>query len=366
MISPLLIDSRGLLKLGFSLTLTAVLVFGGGVFVGFQRATTIHSAADDTQVLVLPEQVVVSENSLTAYPPEKIEAGEKIDVDEPEPVPVSAPVPVSSTSIKNVHAAVKTLEKKQQPMAPGTTNKHPEKGDSETIPAAMALSKKTIHDSQPSAIVKHVSAATNDDAIIPSAVKVANTNETNDIKLRDRKSGDIKYSVQVGMYGRLYNADNMVKMLQAQQFDAYMSDYKNKKNEGRYNVRFGYFTNRKSAIQRLKKFKDDQVGDGYLVRFSADNIVNTEDIVATAKITEQLTGEEKSASEVAVSNILINQDSHSRDSNGLDSDGLDSNGLDSGSQNVSDHTAAKHAAENISQAETSSVDVLLKSETKTN
>jgi cell division septation protein DedD len=363
MISPLLIDSRGLLKLGFSLTLTVVLVFGGGVFVGFQRATTIHSAADDTQVLVLPEQVVVSENSLSAYPPEKVEAGEKIDVDEPESVsaPVPAPVPVSSKPIKNVHTAIKTLAKKQQSMVPGTASKHPENGDSKTPPAAMALSKETIHDSPPSAKVKHISAATNNDAIIPSPVKITNTKETNDIKLRDLKLRDIKYSVQVGMYGRLYNADNMVKMLQAQQFDAYISDYKNKKNEVRYNVRFGYFTNRKSAIQRLKKFKDDQVGDGYLVRFSADNIVNTEGVVTTAKNTEKLIGEEKPASEVAISNILINQNSHSSDSNGLD---LGS--LDSGRQNMSDHTAAEHTADNISQAETSSVDVLLKSETKTN
>jgi len=32
------------------------------------------------------------------------------------------------------------------------------------------------------------------------------------------------------MYGRLLNAENMMKMLQAQQYDAYVSDYSNKKN----------------------------------------------------------------------------------------------------------------------------------------
>ena len=62
-----------------------------------------------------------------------------------------------------------------------------------------------------------------------------------------------------------------------------ITDYRNKKDEVRYNVRFGYFSDRKSAIKRLKKFKSDQVGDGYLVTFSADNIVNLADITAITK-----------------------------------------------------------------------------------
>ena len=76
------------------------------------------------------------------------------------------------------------------------------------------------------------------------------------------------------MYGRLANAENMMKRLQAQRYEAYVSDYTNKKNEVRYNVRFGYFVDKKSAIAGLNKFKEEQKGDGYLVNFSADNIVN--------------------------------------------------------------------------------------------
>ena len=69
----------------------------------------------------------------------------------------------------------------------------------------------------------------------------------------------------------------MMKMLQAQQFDSYVTDYINKKDEIRYNVRFGYFADRKLAIAALDKFKSRQTGDGYLVRFSAENIVKVAD-----------------------------------------------------------------------------------------
>jgi hypothetical protein len=66
-------------------------------------------------------------------------------------------------------------------------------------------------------------------------------------------------------------------MLQAQQFDAYVTDYTNKKDEIRYNVRFGYFADKKLAIAALDEFKTRQKGDGYLVRFSAENIVKVAD-----------------------------------------------------------------------------------------
>jgi len=52
-----------------------------------------------------------------------------------------------------------------------------------------------------------------------------------------------------------------------------------KKTEIRYNVRFGYFADKKSAIARLKAFRTDQQSDGYLVKFSATNIVNVADVV---------------------------------------------------------------------------------------
>jgi hypothetical protein len=106
---------------------------------------------------------------------------------------------------------------------------------------------------------------------------------------------EIKYSIQVGVYGRLANAENMMKMLQVEQYEAYITDYTNKKNETRYNVRFGYFQDKKSALTSLEKFKSDNNDDGYLVKFSSDNIVNLADAGKTNTPLVQIEDHEKSS-----------------------------------------------------------------------
>jgi cell division septation protein DedD len=354
MITPLLIDNRGLLKFGFSLTFIAIFIFAGGFFVGAQRATTIHNATDYTQILTLPQQVVVSENSLSSQPPEKIQAGEEIDVDEPDPA--------SSISNKQVHVAVKKVEKKQKPMtlpikpsSANSTDVSERKKPHKTMPVnehtAVVLTKAISRVSGASEVTKGSSASITDDIVTSSLTMAVNTKQQSNTKPGNTKPdnaklGKIKYSVQVGVYGRLYNARNTVKTLKAQQFDAYISDYRNKKNEIRYNVRFGYFTDRKYARQRLKKFKDDQVGDGYLVRFSAENIVSDVDTVASVQTTVLQTEEKKPVSSVVSSSEPGRHDSTL------------SNSLDD--------TAAKNSEGNISQAETFASDALTKSVIKTN
>ena len=87
----------------------------------------------------------------------------------------------------------------------------------------------------------------------------------------------IKFSIQVGVYGRLINAQNAQAKLQAQHLAAYVSDSANKKNKFRYNVRFGYFVDKKSALTALNEYKNIQKGDGYLVNYSAKNIIKPAD-----------------------------------------------------------------------------------------
>jgi len=261
MIAPLLIDSRGLLKLGFSLTLTAIFIFGGGFFVGVQQASAIQQVGNYTQALTLPVREELTESSIAGLPPETIVAGENIDVDAPEASPTvsnNSPIPIP---------VIATVKKDEQSVEVTSLFKNK---DTQSKPSTKTLLKNStshLKHTPKSSVKNEVS----DNSIIPAHFVTV---------LTSKQLSKIKYSVQVGMYGRLVNAENMVKMLQAQQFDAYITDYKNKKNEVRYNVRFGYFADKKAAIKRLKKFKDDRVGDGYLVKFSADNIVNLADTTA--------------------------------------------------------------------------------------
>lgn len=270
MIAPLLIDSRGLLKFGFSLTLIAIFIFGGGFFAGFQQAAAIQQAGNYTQALILPERVEPSEISIASLPPETIAAGEDVDVDEPKVAPA---IPTDS-----IAPVIVTVKKDEQPVKIASL---PKTKETELRAASKTLIKNHVSDSKQTPSVEDV---VTDNSIITAQPANEDNVATHLVTaFTSKELSKIKYSVQVGMYGKLVNAENMMKMLQAQQFDAYITDYRNKKNEVRYNVRFGYFADRKSAIQRLKKFKSDQVGDGYLVRFSADNIVNLAD---TTTITE--------------------------------------------------------------------------------
>ena len=69
----------------------------------------------------------------------------------------------------------------------------------------------------------------------------------------------------------------MKDKLQAQNLDAYVSSYGRKDSKVRFNVRFGYFEDKKSANRALKNYRNIQKGDGYIVNFSDKNIVSSEE-----------------------------------------------------------------------------------------
>jgi len=244
--APILIDNRGLIKLGLISLLTVFVVFSAGYFSGYQKASLFYTAAIETEDLALPERNLVEISDINYRSPETISAGEEIDVDQPvvanvmdDQDKINKSKDVESITAENDVASAK------QPIETGP------------------LSETSIK------VVEKASPAENIHSADFSTVDISSL--TND------QLNEIKYSVQVGMYGNLVNAENMVEMLQAKQFDAYVADYTNKKNEIRYNVRFGYFANKKAATTGLKKYKEVEKGDGYLVNFSIDNIVKLAD-----------------------------------------------------------------------------------------
>ena len=250
--APILIDNRGLIKLGLISLLTVFVVFSAGYFIGYQKATVFYSTASEIENLELPERNLVDASNIAPQSPESVTAGEDIDVDQPV-VTRTADAQDQSNHVAVIKPAKTTI----------TSLKNSANIDlpsEESIEVEQQASSKSIQSSNSS--------------------MGDNSNKTKKIdvsSLTNNELNKIKYSVQVGVYGNLINAENKAKMLQSQQFDAYVADYKNKKNEVRYNVRFGYYTNKKAAILGLKKYKDAEKGDGYLVNFSIENIVNLAD-----------------------------------------------------------------------------------------
>jgi cell division septation protein DedD len=265
--APLLIDGRDLLKFVLVSGVTVIAVFASGVFVGHQRAATFYQAGIDVHPLPLPERTMVADNVIGTQQPPVIEAGEFIDVDHPGSVVQSVTkgtgIPLMM-SASQMTAAIQEEDK----AVPVKIIKQRNSGVVTEVATSGLLKQQSDEKKQ-----KNPVNAKQD--VTSVQTDMDNTSTVSSLTMADLD--EIKYSIQVGMFGRLINAENMMKMLQVEQYEAYITDYTNKKNETRYNVRFGYFPDRKTALASLEKFKDDNNGDGYLVRFSAGNIVNLAD-----------------------------------------------------------------------------------------
>ena len=275
--APLLIDSRDVLKLGLISVLVTVLTFAGGFLFGHQRATIFYQAGTELKSLSLPEKDVATDDTVNSRVPSVIEAGEEIDVDQPETITLVnsgkndlAPEYAASAAVTNYPTA-ESLSALPEKVVDGKKDVvlQPE-SNRENLPATENIAQPQIPEIDTDIGIE----AVNDEDVGTVA-----TFTSDDLS-------KIKYSIQAGVYGRLINAENMVKMLQMQKYDAYVTDYRNKKNETRYNVRFGYFSDKKSAIAALGKFKHSKKGDGYLVRFSSENIVNIAGVDEIEQATE--------------------------------------------------------------------------------
>jgi cell division septation protein DedD len=306
--APILIDNRGLIKLGFISVLTTVIVFAAGFLSGYQQAITFYAAGSEIETLALPEQTVLLESEVEQQSPETIVAGAEIDVDQPHDDKASAKNRIVESKVYNssnkekVNQAndVSTSKKLSSREQPGKSTTKISNDDKNVLNknnrfSIKASSESSIKEKLTSADFQHESGET------------AASKEHDFMVLASLTSAElinIKYSIQVGMYVRLTNAENMVKMLQAQHLDAYVSGYTSKKNENRYNVRFGYFVDKKSAIIALQNYKNKQKGDGYLVNFSVDNIVKLADAVDLKESSTTEKTKKKTSSESVPSGII--------------------------------------------------------------
>ncbi|MCK5394559.1 MAG: SPOR domain-containing protein [Gammaproteobacteria bacterium] len=233
--APILIDNRGIIKLSFVAVIGTALVFSSGFILGYQQAKTYRVASSESEPLPLPVKNASLASDVEQQRPKVVDAGEMIDVDQPE---------VVINSVKVITDKTPSIKKSEILTSTSDVNKSSvDKTPPVVIDSQKDLSPQNVVNSEPDLI-------------------------TNDVLDQAR------YSIQVGLYGRLTNAEKMVEKLQLQNLNAYVSDHVNKKNEVRFNVRFGYFSDKKTAISALKKYREDQKGDGYLVNFSMDSLTH--------------------------------------------------------------------------------------------
>jgi cell division septation protein DedD len=249
--APLLIDDRGLKKIGFFAVLIMLITFAGGFLLGYQQATVFHTA-DGESVFLTKDNVIVDSENMEQPAAEITDAGENIDVEQPESA-VQATAPTKDLKKMDIEVVEQSI-----------------KQDKLAAPAVILPV-----DEKPAALIS-----------VDGSRK-------------------IKFSIQVGIYGRLINAQNMREELQEQNLDAYVSESDNKESKFRYNVRFGYFEDKKSALTALKAYKNNQKGDGYVVNFSAENIIaDTDNIEQTGA--EEIIQDEVSETDITKTPDVLN------------------------------------------------------------
>lgn len=270
---PILLDKRDLIKLGLLSIGVAALVFSGGFISGYEKAAVTLQVQSEVKPLDLPEKISVFTRA-EHFLPEIIAEGAEIDVDQPA---------VTET----VAETISQLESLQQSSVVSQTELLSQKPEPLRNQASTALVK------MPSHLVKQN--ATTMLQAVPSTDMISAENELNTQQL-----AEVNYSLQVGMYGSLPNAENMVERLQAKEFDAYVSSYTNKNDEIRYNVRLGYFVDKKAALIALKDYKKSEKADGYLVKIKAEDIIDK----STSLIAKQVNNDQRKTQTIEADSII--------------------------------------------------------------
>ncbi len=242
--APILLDMRGLFKAGISFALLLLIVFVGGFISGYQKA--LHQQRIETvkQVLNLPENITATEIALGPQLPEKVAPGADIDVDKPDSESDINPdynleYRVEPPAVSKIHADVAELAGSETLIAESDADQNKKKSPTVILKQVPNQKSETIvHTVKPfKTMAEEVSA-------IHKTV----------------------YAIQVGVYGRKFNAEKRISLLEEQGLKAYLSEYANNKKQRRYNVRFGYFGDRKTALTALKQYRSRQNANGYLVK----------------------------------------------------------------------------------------------------
>ncbi len=222
--TPVLIDTRSWLKFGFIAVFFSSVIFSAGFIFGYKNAATYYQPLSEaSSPLIKEKNVAVSD------------AGEPVTAE-------TITEPANMDGVQEDHTIMRgSVESKLQANNAGPKKVEVYEGETDLreIPVA-----STIVDDVPQ----------------------TNLAES----WQSENTATVKFSIQAGLYGSLSNAEKAAMQLQAENYDAYVSEYVNKKNQVRYNVRIGYFVDKQSALPTLYAIRKKKKSDAYLVQFSAE------------------------------------------------------------------------------------------------
>ena len=241
--SPVLLDHRNLKWIWLSVGLFAFMTFFAGYILGFEKSNNKWMSKLDPMEITLPDVLLSDLNSSEQQIPESQEPGANIDVDSADEADDDI---VAAVNNSDMYTGVVTSA------AAGVLAK-------EVVKPVTVISKQEVLVEDPST---EAGSDINLLEIEPSSEQIIAALTIVD----DATEETARYSIQVGMYKSFDNAASKVEKLINSDLSAYINDYKNKQDETRYNVRFGYFSSFSSGQQALAIYENNFAGSGYVAR----------------------------------------------------------------------------------------------------
>ncbi|MDH5387753.1 MAG: SPOR domain-containing protein [Gammaproteobacteria bacterium] len=235
--SPILLDHRNLKWIWLSVGLFAFITFFGGYILGFEKSNNKWMAKLDPVEIALPNAGISALAMVEAQPPEIDEPGASIDVDS---VGEGDDKTLSVANNPDAYTGLEVAVVETNAQASIETSK------TKLLTTVSRIGELAMNDSEIESLPGH---ATEELTIVDDA-----SEET------------ARYSIQVGMYSDFGNASTRVAELLNLELSAYLDEYQNKKDETRYNVRFGYFSSYSSGQQALSRYEKYYSGAGYVAR----------------------------------------------------------------------------------------------------
>lgn len=264
--TPVLLDQRTLFKSGVTVSIGMLAVFFCGYFIGQQRPVTGNGMElNQTIALALPRPAHADTAEYGPRLPRDQAPGADIDVDSPDDTAAAggaAETAVSSYNEYGVDAAIKqTTDSIETPAA-----EHSAEQGTEPMQLASLASAPIVFD----AGVEVGGAVETDQNLSTGTTEqpaVDGTSPNNTSAIVDTAGAeDARYTIQVGVFADADNAARRISELESLQLSAYLNEYTNKREEARFNVRFGYFNNKSSALAALGIFENDLSGSGFVTR----------------------------------------------------------------------------------------------------
>jgi cell division septation protein DedD len=261
--TPLLLDQRSIFKAGIAVSLGMLAVFSTGYYLGLQNAGFSGSIGlNRTIALALPKPAHADTNESEAELLEVQPAGAIIDVD-------SSAADVTAQKTADALKVENAIQHTKGPGSIVTADEEPTPQlETRLQLASLAIPAQVLNNANETTSKLHDARPVDLADVQPSKALADDARQS--LITDTATAEDARYTIQVGVFADSDNAVRRVEELEALNLSAYTQGYANKRNQLRFNVRFGYFRDKADAVAALNHFERELSGSGYVTRIRRD------------------------------------------------------------------------------------------------